>query len=368
MTESPTFPLPFEYLKLGGRIPYDVWNEHGLLLLARDQPIETEQQLDLLLEQRCLVTLEEAAWPEEVRHRAPLPAERDAVSLWPALHTSLQQVMLSHEGRTDIAVNLEQIRNAAVDLLDNQRDHSLFLLVRSVVTGESSYAAANALAAAAVCHMLSPDAGLDAAASRSLFLAALSMNMGMWTLQDTLARRDGPPSRMERQLIRNHPDTSEALLQSSGVDDPLWLSTVRFHHAPPAEHGCARLLHLADLYVARISPRRQRRGLSPQAAMRRLYQDLQKDWPVMAAALVRRLGIYPPGSFVRLADGEYAIVVGVGFQANQPLVVAVATPSRTVLAKPVLRDTRLPEHEVRELVRHDEISVNLDLPRILRFC
>lgn len=369
MQDARVFPLPFEYLKLGGSIPYDVWNEHGLLLLAKDQPITTEQQLDFLLEQRCLVTLEDASWPvDSSRELGAMPDEFDAASLWPALHANLNQLLLSREARPDFLANLDRVCLTAMQLLDNQRDQSLFMLVQMLINGDHGYTAANALGAAAICHILGPEAQVTGPAAASLFRAALTMNIGMRELQETLARRKSPPTSTERLLIANHADTSEAMLQAIGVEDGVWLGIVRHHHAPPESDAAAQLLKLADVYVARISPRASRPGLSPQRAMRDLYQELSRSTPALAAALVRRLGIYPPGSFVRLANGEQAVVVAVGIQANQPLVVAVADAGGMALSKPMLRDSREPQLQIREALLPGDVAVNLDLRRILRYC
>lgn len=68
----------------------------------------------------------------------------------------------------------------------------------------------------------------------------------------------------------------------------------------------ARLVRAADVFAAKISPRAFRAPLAPQAAARQLFEE-EQGGPI-AAALIRAVGLYPQGDFVRLKNGEAAIV------------------------------------------------------------
>ena len=59
----------------------------------------------------------------------------------------------------------------------------------------------------------------------------------------------------------------------------------------------------------------------------------------VGAALLRALGICPPGTVVRLANREVAVVVRRGERINAPLAVAIPAGARTEASALRLRDT-----------------------------
>ena len=200
-----------------------------------------------------------------------------------------------------------------------------------------------------------PDAEVQAIA-----LAALTMNVSMRRLQDQLAAQDMPLSDAVRAQIREHPQRSVDMLQAAGVHDTGWLETVRRHHdddcgasaAAGAAHGdepcrAAQLLRRVDIFAAKLSRRVTRVPMSPVQAAREacLGRDGKPD--ALGAALLKTVGLYPPGSFVELASGEQAIVVSRGSQTNQPLVAALVGASGAPLGEPTLRHTAERPHAVR---------------------
>lgn len=60
----------------------------------------------------------------------------------------------------------------------------------------------------------------------------------------------------------------------------------------------ARLIQRADLFGARIAPRVGREPMSATSAMKACYYDETKAVDETGAALVKTLGIYPPGAWV----------------------------------------------------------------------
>jgi HD-GYP domain-containing protein (c-di-GMP phosphodiesterase class II) len=209
----------------------------------------------------------------------------------------------------------------------------------------------------------------------SLGGAALSMNLAMTALQDHLAASDTPLTPVMREQIRTHAQRSADLLQAAGLDDALWLQVVRAHHdggdgalplaALSDDQRLARLLRRADILTAKISARRTRVPMSPVQAAREacLGQDGVPD--EVGGALLRATGLYPPGSFVELANGERGIVVARGRRANLPWVASLVSPSGLALGEPALRDTADARHAVRAAVAAATVKVRPDHARIL---
>lgn len=161
----------------------------------------------------------------------------------------------------------------------------------------------------------------DEPAQASLANAALTMNLAAQTLHDRLALQSGAPGASERAALNRHPEESAEALRALGVADEAWLDAIRQHHENMDGSGypaglpgdrlslAARILRVADTYCAKISSRHYRPALSAQAALRDLFgrNRAQLDAQV-CARLLRTLGQMPPGTLLRLANGETACV------------------------------------------------------------
>lgn len=388
-------PLPLEGLQLNKPIPVNIWEPNGTLLLRKGEIIEGERHLQNLMAHSPVITeTDYRAWSysyttqldQMVRRnntldeiaQAGLPSEvptnteretLDPVTDWPDLHASLATLLHQGAQAQDFVTRLTQLEAKAQRLVAYRPDHALFMLVTLLQERNLSYCAAHALLVASVCHLVAPAAGVDEAQQPSLFRAAITMNLGMARLQDDLARQSAPLTVEQQREVAEHPQRSVALLRSMGVGDTLWLHLVAEHHATAAETGDAEaalaLLRLADVYVARMTPRGARPALpSPQAA-RGVYLNDKGEPTPLGAAFIRTLGIYPPGSFVRLANDEVAVVVKRGRRANTPLVSSIVGRQGMPLGEPAPRDTMERLFEVKAAVPFDEVRVVLNPVRLL---
>ena len=128
----------------------------------------------------------------------------------------------------------------------------------------------------------------------------------------------------------------------------------------------SQLLRLADVFFARAAARADRRAMAPSAIMRALFAE-EADGPCtpLVTALVSTLGLYPPGSFVNLANGEIAVVTRNTSRLNAPMVMAIVGKDGIALAKPRVRDTADPAYAVQDAVPSDLVKVRLDPSRVI---
>ena len=111
---------------------------------------------------------------------------------------------------------------------------------------------------------------------QSLRCAALTMNVAMTALQNQLAQQSSPLNAQQRAQVDAHPARAVEALRGAGVDDALWLEAVLHHHDAPGgplagmepAQRLARLIRRADVFAARMSPRRGRLAMSATAAAR----------------------------------------------------------------------------------------------------
>ena len=128
----------------------------------------------------------------------------------------------------------------------------------------------------------------------------------------------------------------------------------------------ARLLMRIDQFAARLSPRIARRAQAGAQAARAIFLDEKRQQDEAGAALIKAVGLYPPGTFVRLANGEEGMVVKRGTSATEPLVAALLGKSGNPLTEPVPRDTRLPSQAVAQGLAPHELRLRLSIEKLLR--
>ena len=218
--------------------------------------------------------------------------------------------------------------------------------------------------------------GWDEDQQKSLGMAALTMNIGMTVLQDQLASQMSSPSPEQRKLIEAHADHSTELLIEMGVTDEGWLQAVKEHHLPVAittteqpsvGQRMARLIHRADQFSARLSPRAGRAPLSPAAAMKASYFNEDNQVDEGGASLIKAVGIYFPGAFVRLKTQEVAVVVRRGINTSTPKVAVVLNREGFPVAQPILRDTAIKEYAVEAVIPQTSVKLQVQLKNLLQF-
>lgn len=246
-------------------------------------------------------------------------------------------------------------------------DASLYHLIYLAGHSTSSYSAYHGLLCMLVARETARTLGWDAAEVKSLELAALTMNVSMLPMQDLLAARNPVITPGMRLDIDAHPRLSAVQLAAAGVTDATWLEIVRLHHdaslesqpllamAPAAR--CARLLRRVDIFTAKLSRRAARIPMSPVQAAREACLGADGVPDEIGGALLKSVGLYPPGSFVALAGGELGIVIARGERAHAPRVAVLTTAGGAPLPQPLLRDTLEPGQAVKGAVSVSRVKV-----------
>lgn len=394
-------PFPLDQVDLQAPLPVNVWDPDGTLLLRKGDVIRDEAHRELLESHLPMVTETEfrqwtfrytSAIDRKLRRNEPLQAiagvtrpmglepipadqERPLAERWLDVHAVLSLLLYQGAEAQDFMHRLHQLEARCAVLLSTRVDDSLFLLVQMLQDRAIGYSTTHALLCAALCREVSASLGHAEASRRSLFLAALTMNIGMTRLHDELSVRPVEPGPSDRQRIEVHPQAAVTLLHGHGVRDETWLKLVRHHHRELPMPGTlaeadpllvmALVLKLADMYVARLSPRANRRGLSAHHAARDIFLSSNGQPSPIGALFIKTLGIYIPGSYVRLASGEVGVVVRRGRKANTPMIYALLNRQGLPLGEPALRDTRDPGCEVVAGVEAESVKVRFQPGKLL---
>jgi hypothetical protein len=302
----------------------------------------------------------------------------DLLGLWSDLESALSLLLLHPKKVHDFGSKVLQVDQWIQDLVAHDIDAALYLMFQLASNSTMGYSASHALVCATLCHVLSKELNLPPAERNSLVHAALTMNISMTALQDLLAEQRERPSVAQQEIIARHPMESQALLERLFVSDKLWLEVVAQHHSmpliarsldqqPPSER-LTRILNTIDRYAAMISPRKYRVGRNMADTVRALVDtppglDLQDE---VAHCLIQSLGMYPPGTFVELDNGEVAIVLRRSSKANHPLVASLVDKQGEHRLQPYLYETATGKQRIQASLANSTVTLQLNHRTMVR--
>jgi HD-GYP domain-containing protein (c-di-GMP phosphodiesterase class II) len=352
-------------LKVGEPLPCDAYDAKGKLLLRRGQVITSASQIEKLKRH--------ALWAGSAPSHEPAAAEPDRkpspLSIILAVRRQLHLLSAAPVG-DDVSKPLMQMAAMVQRACKANADVALASIL---MHREGSYAIRHSVNAAIACQIAGAAMSFSAADLSTVVVAALTMNFGMLDLQQRL-QEVGPLSDEQRRDVSGHCERGVAWLQQRGVDNEHWLEIVRDHHERPdgsgyparkagdAIHPTTQLVSLADIYCARVSSRACRSAMLPNVALRRLF--LNEGAAVNehhAASFIKTLGIYPPGTGVRLHNGSIAVVTRRGATDRNPRVSSITTHDGLRTDVPIRRHGDPTAHAVTEVVDLDELEMTVSM-------
>ena len=316
-----------------------------------------------------------SAHPSNANHSTEGEYE-DLLSLWSDLESALSMLLSRPLQVQDFAAKVRQFDHWLQDLVAHDIDAALYLMFQLASTSTVGYSASHALVCGTLCHIMAQELQLPPRERDSLVRAALTMNIGMTRLQDELAEQRERPTSAQQEAIRSHPEESLMLLQRLHITDPLWLDVVGQHHAtmtdriPLAaqapEDRLTRVLGTIDRYAAMISPRKSRAGRSATDSVRAIVGQEIEQHDEVSYTLVRSIGLCPPGTFVKLDNGDTAIVLRRSEKANHPLVASVLDRAGHHHAQPSLYQTATGKPRIQSALVRSAVSLELNHRTMMR--
>ena len=393
-------PLRPESIKLGVPLPFALRTHDGTLLARRGLVVSTPNQLKFLIDRAGTLCIDIDEAPEQGRAymgqldnlvreqktigeiastkmavKAHVQAEvsRDGPPDWHEMQLRATQ-LLKHPEAPDFLPKIARVYGELTAHARSHPDATLFALIHLASRETAMYSGTHAMLVCVVCCMAARDVlQWDDATVQTVGMACLTMNISMTELQDILAQQVDRPTEAQMASISMHASSSADLLQGLGVADAVWLEAVRRHHEPPsgrladmtAAERAARLIERADIFAARASPRVSRWAMPAAIAMRASYFDDDHRVDEAGASLITAMGVYPPGSFVRLASSEVGVVLKRGKTGTTPRVATVLNRQGMPVGETVVRDTSLATFKITASMPHREVKVQLPLGKML---
>jgi len=406
------FPFDVSLLRLGEPLPVSLWDDRGTLLLPRGAVMRDDAQRRRLAARKpqvrsddhdrllgpWLLAMEQMVLRDEPLGRiaglrprevesptaaaTPLPVpEVDPLDLLGDLQMHLRKTL--HDPKSeDFTDRLMRDADALTDLMREDPDASLLVLLHDAARDSLEYGVHHSLVVAAVSALVAIEhpAVWPQADIQRLALAGLTMNLSVLSLHDQLAAQEEDLSDQQRTELKAHGLRSAQLLRQVGfVDEALLLTVALHHHVAPqpsvdsvaglapelASRYRARLIHKVDAYTAKLSPRRQRPGMSATQAARSAFLDRNGDTDPVGSWVLKTIGLYPPGTLVMMRNGEAGIVHSRGPRAHAPWVAVLVSASGLPLSRPHLVDTGEESRAVVQAMTPSQLRVQVPLHAVL---
>jgi hypothetical protein len=273
----------------------------------------------------------------------------DLLGQWSDLESGLAILLAHPDSAQEFEARIRQYGRWLQDLSWRDGDLALYLLFQLASHSPVGYSASHALVCGVLCHLLAEDFDLASDERACLVHAAFTMNVAMTELQNQLAAQHLKPSAEQQTLINDHSARGVALLHGMGIHDALWLEIVRGHHPVKRQEDApglsarsrylSHMLGMVDRYAAMISPRQTRDARSVKESARNVLENSTTYDNPVGQALVRVIGMYPPGTYVQLDDKRIAVVTRKGKLANMPDVAVVLDKAGEPIRPPQLHPT-----------------------------
>jgi HD-GYP domain-containing protein (c-di-GMP phosphodiesterase class II) len=340
-------------LKIGDRLEVAIVDRSGQILLQKGKVIANDAVMGRLLERGFFILTPlavEAALSSADAAEELLQRESSAEGRLAILVEQIDRILrslINVPGET-VTSDLDSVVRWLSDLFN--RDQDQFLGVQGLLAITHSLSE-RALHAAAVAKLLAVAEGLPRERQISLVAAALTVDVAVVEEHDQLAIHLGPLNERQMGLVAEHPKIASDLLRQIGIHDEEWLAAVAMHHerldgsgyplglAGDAIPTGARIVALADAFTAMLRPRGDRPAFLAKDALRALYSEHSGRFDTrLVQMLIKQLGVYPPGTVVKLANGEVGVCVRRTSDARRPVLRAVIDPSGVLYATPKRRN------------------------------
>lgn len=388
--------IPLSKIEISQRIPINVWDLKGNLLIKKGGSIESERHKEILhTHDASAIESDHKAWQKsydrvisgllrsgltlDAMSRTLMPTEildidyEDALKIeggWMDLHDGLNSLLHLGSKSNKPFSRIEGIKEKSEQLILENADDCLFSMFQLLPDRSAPYTAKNALLVAIISNLTAKKLDIKDHIKDDLFLSALLMNISISKDQDLMAKQSEPLSETQKNLVRNHPLESALMVAKIGYDDRAVLDIIRWHHHPDdgnsSNFEAKKVLQLVDQFIGSIANRKGREPKSALIAERELIQSTDSHSKRIGTAMATSIGLYPPGTYVKLSNGEVAVVAKRGPKVNTPVAVSILKRDGMPLGEYIGRNTAVNGFEVVSPISPGSINVQVSHEKVKR--
>lgn len=370
-------------ISLGVPLPFSIYDKGGMLLLKAGFTINMQRQLDVLLKNGIYFSSVPEMAPKKSLGTLPkIQVEAQATfETLDLLKLRLQRLFEHYKLGRLREEFLKRIEDIALSMQEACTHDTDSALANLHLDYESPYAVVHHMQAAILCELIGKKMGVNDDARLTIIKAALTHDLGLLDIQDTLDRQTAPLTQGQKDRIQSHPGDSVRLLKELGVANDTWLDAVEHHHERLDGSGYqdglsgeqiripTRVLAVADIYSAMVRDRPYRKAMVSKEAMRSLLLDQGgKTDPRLIQMMIKEVGVFPPGAIVRLINGEIGVVKQRQENTTYPIVFSFVRQDGMPIMTPLKRDTVKAEFNIDGIVPFSNYKGCITLIRGLWMC
>lgn len=360
---------------VGQPLRWDVMDNTGHLLLRTGFVISHISQVEALVARGMYI---DQAHFQHGRNEQSHPPKAETPSVLRPIAMSVKRleiVLRDIHLLPDVSAKILEIVKVIHDAVRLNGDLALASI--QLTQPEGNYCVRHSVDAAILAILLAQAMNKSDQEIESIAAAALTMNLAMKGMHEKLQRTTAELSDKEKAYIRHHPMATIETLYDVGVEDTAWLLYILMHHEYEDGSGYpagrlkaeipqnAKILSLADGYCARITVRGYRKTMLPPAALRDIFvANAARVDTTLSSLFINAVGLYPPGTFVRLKNGEVAIISHRGDKPGASIAYALVKPNNEVYGTPVKRDTSVATFNIVEALPASEASVHVNPQKV----
>jgi HD-GYP domain-containing protein (c-di-GMP phosphodiesterase class II) len=271
----------------------------------------------------------------------------------------------------DFTAKIREVAGMIHLLCDSNVDATLAAIF---LLDHTKYPISHSIDTAVLTDLLARKLEWPEAQRRTTVCAALTMNIGMIDAQTILALQRQPLTEVQKAVIAAHTTVGVNMLRAVGVTDELWLRIVEDHHEVPDGSGYPNgkkeideptmLVRTLDIFTALVTPRATRKAVDAAQAARALFVQENKHNNNLVGLLIKEIGLYPPGAFVKLKNGDTAVVSKRATATTPPLVHSFINAKGLPMLEPMWRDAARPEFAIAAALPRDAVTTKTDLVKI----
>ncbi len=292
------------------------------------QPLPLAEPSAPVVEETPRNGVEEALWEEKRKRIKALKARRAKLNKTAAhyeksvetMRKTMDVLFASPKLAMDMA---DEVVGSMVSDLTVNTDVTI-QLVNLKSKSESSYY--HSLNVTALSLVLGRKLGLDANQLHVLGLGALFHDLGHQQIPGKILLKKKPRTRVEEKVYQRHAYLGVEMAKRIGVLPKEAIAIIGQHHERLDGSGypkglkdevgiLSRIVAITDHYDELCNHNDPGRSLSPYEAVSLMYSKEQGKFDTsILTAFIANLGIYPPGTVVRLSDQRIASVVTINHE------------------------------------------------------
>ncbi|GAA0212651.1 cyclic di-GMP phosphodiesterase [Kangiella japonica] len=217
----------------------------------------------------------------------------------------------------DIKHSKSVVNSCMISILSNA--NALFWLTR--IKDRTQHTAEHSLRVSVLAIAFGKYLGFKKAELELLGLCGLLHDLGQTQIPNDIVNKPGPLNEAEYRVMQKHTILGHELVIHDSEIHAAIKDVIKNHHIhvngngypksqvqTPLSQYC-KIISIIDAYDAMTSESPYKLSKSPREALKILFDQRDKQFDgALVEKFIKMLGIYPPGSLVRMTNGEIGIV------------------------------------------------------------